>query len=81
MIHVRNKQTCKDRVMTQSEYDAICARGEAWKNLYEIILVPEPPTPKEIKKTVREKQTPEFDNDGIKGTDAPISWENPGEEQ
>lgn len=78
---IQNKNTGATHEVTAAQYAAICARGEAWKNLYLVISAPEPDVPKEIKKTVRAKQTPEFDTNGIEATDGGFSEQDAGEIQ
>ena len=77
---IRNKQTGVDREVTPAEYAAICARGEAWKLMYEIIEAKEPTLPKEVKNIVR-KQKPEFANDGFEAIDGGVPQQDAGEIQ
>lgn len=74
---IRNKQTGVDREVTPAEYAAICARGEAWKLMYEIIEAKEPTLPKEVKDIVR-KQKPESDTNGIEAIDGGLSEQDAG---
>jgi hypothetical protein len=78
MITIRNKQNGNIHTVTREMLDAIYARGDQWRTLYEIIQ--EPPVPKEIKK-LSGKQKPESDNDGLSIDNAGLSQQDAGQDQ
>jgi hypothetical protein len=78
MILIRNKQNNTVHRVTPEMLEAIYARGDQWRSLYEVIT--EPPVPKEIKK-LSGKQKPESDNDGLSIDNDGISQQDAGEIQ